>query len=100
MTQNITIPIKSGLHLWEMAELSRIATRFKSQIIVRKGRLLTDAKKFVEVLTLNEAKGTKLEITVQGEDAKEAILEIHRFAIGKFPVKKMEGSFQKQGRSQ
>ncbi|HEY5039952.1 MAG TPA: HPr family phosphocarrier protein [bacterium] len=99
MTQNITIPIKSGLHLWEMAELSRIATGFKSQIIIRKGALVADAKKFVEVLTLNEEKGTKLGIFAQGEDADEAILAIHNFAVGKLDGKKIESSFQNQGRS-
>lgn len=100
MTQKITFPVKSGLHLWEMAELSRIATRFNSRIIIRKGGFVADAKKFVEVLTLNETEGTKLEITAQGEDAEVAILEIHNFAVGKFGGEKMESSFQNQGRSE
>lgn len=99
MARKITIPIKSGLHLWEMAELSRIAARYKCQINIHKSGLVSDAKKFVDVLILNETKGNKLEVTTFGEDEEEAMSEIRDFVSDKFSGKILESSLEKQRRS-
>jgi phosphocarrier protein len=96
MTRKITIPIKSGLHLWEMAELSRIAVRYNCQISIQKSGVTSDAKKFVDVLILNETKGNKLEITTYGADEEEAISAIRDFAVGKFSGKIIQNSPERQ----
>ncbi len=84
MSKKIIIPVKTGLHMWEIAELSRLANQFVCQIGIRKNRLVTNAKMFLELVALNEVRGTRLEVITQGIDEKEAIMVIRHFAKGVF----------------
>ncbi len=90
MSKKIVISIKAGLHMWEMAELSRIANQFVCQIGIRKKRLVANAKIFLELIALNEVKGARLEITAKGRDEDEAMMVIRYFAKGVFECEATE----------
>jgi phosphotransferase system HPr (HPr) family protein len=81
MSQRITISNHSKLYLNFLSELQQVAAHFESHITVRKGTLVVDAKSFLEILGLIEAKGGQLEIVAEGEDAKEAVGAIRDLAI-------------------
>lgn len=84
MSKKIIIPLKAGLHMWEIAELSRIANQFVCHIGIRKNRLVANAKMFLELAALNGVKGSRLEIITQGKDEGEAIMVIRHFTKGVF----------------
>lgn len=87
MSKKIIITLEAGLHMWEIAEISRIANQFVCQIVIRKNRLVTNAKIFLELVALNGVKGSNLEVTSRGMDEDEAIMVIHHFAKGVFGCK-------------
>lgn len=74
-----------GLHARAAAQLVRIAAKFKSKIILIRNdnKIFADAKSILSVLTLAAAKGTELILEVEGEDEKNALIEIEElFANG------------------
>ena len=81
MSEKMTISNNSKLYLNFLSELQRVAARFQSHISVRKGTAVADAKSFMEILGLIDAKGGQLEIIAEGEDAQVALGAIRNLAI-------------------
>ncbi len=76
-----------GLHARAAAQLVRLAGSFQSNIGLKRtdNAVIADAKSILSVLTLAAAKGTHLELEVQGEDeqkASQAIEEIFAKGFG------------------
>lgn len=74
-----------GLHARAAAQLVRLAGKFKSRIILKRidNNVIADAKSILSVLTLAAAKGTHLELEVEGDDEHEALQAIEEiFAKG------------------
>ena len=71
--EKITIFHRLGLHLRAGAELTRVASRFKSHIQVSNGHQQVNAKSLLGLLTLGAIYGTVLEFSAEGEDASQAI---------------------------
>jgi phosphotransferase system HPr (HPr) family protein len=63
-----------GLHARAAAQLVRLAGSFKSRIMLKRtdNAVVSDAKSILSVLTLAAAKGTELELKIDGEDEQEA----------------------------
>lgn len=64
-----------GLHARAAAQLVRLAGTFKSRIKLTRldNAVMADAKSILSVLTLAAARGTELELNVEGEDEAEAL---------------------------
>ena len=82
-----TLLIKSrlGLHARAAAKLVRLVTGFESQVSLRRfdGSLVADAKSILDVLMLAASRGTALQVSVDGVDEEQAIVEIEQlFADG------------------
>lgn len=74
-----------GLHARAAAQLVRVADNFKSHIKLKKvdKNLTADAKSILSVLTLAAAKGSHLELEVEGADEQEALEAVKKlFADG------------------
>lgn len=76
-----------GLHARAAAQLVRLAGKFKSKInLVRiDNGVMADAKSILSVLTLAAAKGTELQVIIEGIDEVEtsgAIIEIFANGFG------------------
>ncbi len=74
-----------GLHARAAAQLVRLAGKFKSRIVLKRidNNVVADAQSILSVLTLAAAKGTHLELEVEGADEEEAIKAIKEiFAEG------------------
>lgn len=75
-----------GLHARAAAQLVRLASSFKSRIILKRidNAVIADAKSILSVLTLAAAKGTYLELEIKGEDEQEALKVIENIFVNGF----------------
>jgi len=62
-----------GLHARAAAQLVNVASKFKSEITVRKGEEIANGKSIMGILMLAAPVGTLLEITAIGTDSRDAL---------------------------
>jgi phosphocarrier protein len=87
ITEKMSIINKLGLHLRAAAELVKTANKFKSHLTVKHGIQNANAKSLMGLMTLAAAKGTELEVTADGDDAKEAVAAVRQLLQRKFGEK-------------
>ncbi len=87
LTEKMPIVNKLGLHLRAAAELVKVANKFKSHILITHGIQNVNAKSLMGLMTLAAARGTDLEFTADGEDAKDAMAAIRQLLANKFGEK-------------
>jgi phosphotransferase system HPr (HPr) family protein len=75
-----------GLHARAAAQLVRLAGGFQSDIELKRfdNNVVADAKSILSVLTLAAAKGTELELQIEGEDEKRASQKIEEIFLDGF----------------
>lgn len=73
---NIEIINKLGLHARAAAKLVSTATNFSSAIKIRHASQTADGKSIMAVMMLAAAKGSTIEIEVDGDDEENAWLAI------------------------
>lgn len=71
-----TIINPTGLHARPATELVNIARRYQSQVRVRSGGLVVDAKSLVNLLKLGAGRGVTVRVSADGVDADEALAAI------------------------
>ena len=71
--RDLTIINRLGLHARAAAKLVGVAGRFTSSIKIVTVAKQADAKSIMSVLMLAATKGTDITISVDGEDAEEAL---------------------------
>lgn len=76
-----------GLHTRPATELVKCASAFKSQVYLIHQKQSVNAKSLLGILMLAAAKGGKISIEAEGEDAEEAVLAIIALAKNKFYLK-------------
>ncbi|MFC1646058.1 HPr family phosphocarrier protein [Candidatus Omnitrophota bacterium] len=64
---------KQGLHARPAAIFVQIASKFDSKITVTKDEQEVNGKSIMGILMLAAEKGSEIQITAEGDDAKEAI---------------------------
>lgn len=69
--KTITIINNAGLHTRPAATIVKIASKFQSEFFIFKDGLNINGKSIIGVMTLAAAKGSKLNLTFDGEDEKE-----------------------------
>jgi len=70
--QELIIPNKFGFHTRTAARFAKTAGLYKSQVSIRKGEEQVDGKSILDLLTLAAGQGTKITLTVYGDDQTEA----------------------------
>ena len=75
-SKKITVVNKLGLHTRAASKLVDCASRYSSGIELSYATKKADAKRILEVMTLGAKVGTELDVTVTGEDEKEAFSAI------------------------
>ena len=76
-----------GLHTRPSSELVKCASLFKSQVTLHYQDLTVNAKSLLGILMLAAARGAKITIEADGEDAEEAVKSILELAKNKFHIK-------------
>lgn len=80
----LTIQNELGLHARAAAALVKTANRFKSDILISREKMKVNGKSIMGVLMLAAAKGMKIEVMANGEDAGEALKAISDLVNDKF----------------
>jgi phosphotransferase system HPr (HPr) family protein len=78
-TTRVEVRWLHGLHARQAARLVWLAHRFHSQIHLRLGARLADAKSILHILILSAGPGTALQVDVDGVDEHEAIQAVEKF---------------------
>lgn len=72
----VKVQWRSGLHLRPAARLVRLASKFRSEIRVRFGSRLADARSILSILLLSAGLGSSLDIEALGADEHDAIAAV------------------------
>ncbi|RKY48984.1 MAG: phosphocarrier protein HPr [Candidatus Neomarinimicrobiota bacterium] len=75
---------KQGLHARPATALVGLASKFSSDIFLRRGEKRINAKSILGILVLAAEKGTTLKVQADGEDEEEAVKAIVELANNKF----------------
>ena len=73
-----------GVHVRPATKLVKTANKFDSNISIIKDDLEIDAKSIMGILMLAASQGTKILVTAEGTDSKEALAEMGRLIEDKF----------------
>jgi len=82
--REITIRNKLGLHARAAAKLVTLASRFDSEIRLRKGDRTVNGKSIMGVLMLAAGQGTRLRVEAEGGDARDALEKIEELIRERF----------------
>lgn len=72
LKKKVRIRSRQGLHARPAALFVQVAKRFKSSVLIRKGRRSADGKSIMGVLSLAAGRGNVVELTLNGPDAEGA----------------------------
>lgn len=78
---------EKGLHTRPSTELVKCAASFKSQMTLTYHDAVVNAKSLLGILMLAAARGSKIEVEAEGDDAEEAVRTILDLARNKFNIK-------------
>lgn len=78
---------EKGLHTRPSTELVKCATTFKAQVSLIYQNYTVNAKSLLGILMLAAARGAKIQVIAEGEDAEEAVKSILNLARHKFNIK-------------
>jgi phosphocarrier protein HPr len=84
ITRELEILNQYGIHARPAALFVKTASRFDAEITVERGGNKVSGKSIMGLMTLEASKGTTLTVTVEGEDAEEAITELEELVASKF----------------
>ncbi|MGI6115305.1 MULTISPECIES: HPr family phosphocarrier protein [unclassified Clostridium] len=73
LEREITINNKEGLSSRPAAVFVQAANQFSSQILIKQGNQMINAKSIMGVLSLGVARSNAVTLIVKGEDEKEAM---------------------------
>jgi len=80
----VTIVNRLGLHARAAAKFVHLASTFSSRVTVSRDGTRVDGKSILGLLTLAAAKGTKLHLTIQGDDETEAAANLAELVRSRF----------------
>ncbi len=80
----IKIVNRLGLHARPAAEFVKLATKYKSSVLVSKNEHIVNGKSIMGVMTLAAEMGSKLRIKTDGEDEVEALNALIELVKNKF----------------
>ena len=84
LTADAVITNKLGLHARAAAKLVEAAARFQSTILVKKDGESVDARSILGLMMLNARIGSRIEVSAEGSDAKEAMAAVMALIEAKF----------------
>lgn len=84
ITREFEVRNRYGIHARPAALFVKTASRFDADITVEKGDNVVSGKSIMGLMTLEASQGSRLRITVEGEDAQEALAELAALIDSKF----------------
>ena len=84
MEKTVDIVNKLGLHARAAAKLVTLASKFESDVRVRKEGREVSGKSIMGVMMLAAAKGSQVTLIAEGEDAQQALEELAALVADRF----------------
>lgn len=84
MEKTVDIINKLGLHARAAAKLVTLASKFESDVRVRKDGREVSGKSIMGVMMLAAAKGSQVTLIAEGEDAQQALEELAALVANRF----------------
>ena len=81
-TAQVTVKWEQGMHMRAAARLVMVARCFQSQILVRMGARVADARSIMSIMLLCASLGATFEVEASGEDEHEAITAVRAYFDG------------------
>jgi phosphocarrier protein len=81
-----TVMNEKGLHTRPSTELVKCAAAFKSNVMLTYQSYTVNAKSLLGILMLAASRGSKIQVSAEGEDAEEAVKSILTLARNKFNI--------------
>ncbi|WP_305046558.1 HPr family phosphocarrier protein [Geoalkalibacter sp.] len=78
ISKDFTIRNRLGLHARAAAQLVQTANRFRADVTVSKDGMEVNGKSIMGILMLAAAQGSSIKVSVDGEDAGDALETIGR----------------------
>jgi phosphocarrier protein len=75
-----------GLHTRPSTEIVRLMSKYKSRVHLGYQKMEVNAKSLLGILTLAAARGAKIKISAEGEDAEEAVTSLITLAQNQFNI--------------
>lgn len=82
--QTVAIQNKQGLHARPAAEFVKLASRFRSEVSVRKQDLEVNGKSIMGMMMLAAEFGSEITIRANGDDAEQAVRDLVALIHGRF----------------
>lgn len=87
VSEEIEIVNRLGLHARAAAKFVKLASKFASEITLTREGESVDGKSIMGILMLAAAKGTKVLLTIKGQDQDEAFRELKALILDGFGEK-------------
>jgi len=84
ISRTVDIRNKYGLHARPAMQFVEVASRFKADVRLHKDDKTVDGKSIMELMLLAAERGSRITITAEGEDAREAVAVLARLVEEKF----------------
>jgi len=85
--KELLIENKLGLHARAAAQIVKSASGFASKIVLSKDNLEVDGKSIMGIMMLAAAKGSSIQVQVNGDDEDQAMAGLERLFRDKFGEK-------------
>lgn len=82
--QKIKIINKLGLHARAAAKFVSCASRFESEIQLKKGEQLANGKSIMGVMMLAASQNTEVELCIEGQDEQDALIALVELIEARF----------------
>jgi phosphocarrier protein HPr len=82
--QEVAIKNRLGLHARAAAKFVQTASRFKSSVKIRKNGEEVDGKSILGILLLAASQGTRIVLTIAGEDEAAAFAAVQELIANSF----------------
>ena len=76
LKQTLTIINRLGLHARAAAKLVKLASQFESEVLVKRKQREVNGKSIMGVMLLAAARGTEIELSIDGADEAVAMASI------------------------
>ncbi len=73
-----------GLHLRAAAAFAKVAEGFESEVTLERDSMSANGKSVIALVTLAAAKGARVRIIAEGEDAEEAVRALVELVANRF----------------
>jgi len=69
----VQIQNQKGLHLRAAAAVAKLAESYRSEVSMLRDGVCANGKSIISLLTLMAARGTRVRVVAEGDDAREAV---------------------------